>query len=205
MKSVLITAFEPYDRWTANASWLALVELTRNLPQQPAITTRLYPVDFATLPARLGEDLAANHDVVLHLGQAPGSGRIRLEMFAVNIGGHRGEPPDDFRPLAPDGPAAYRTSLPLEQWAGLMRQAGIPAQVSHHAGTYLCNAAMYLTHHLIAQQKLRSQAAFIHFPLATSQTIDDPQDLPSLPAEVSAAALRLILEDLVGNGYVGKA
>ena len=47
MASVLITAFEPYDRWEANSSWLALVELTKDLPSEPRITTRRYPVDFA--------------------------------------------------------------------------------------------------------------------------------------------------------------
>jgi len=39
---VLLTAFEPYDRWKANASWLTLVQLTQNFPEQPKITTRLY-------------------------------------------------------------------------------------------------------------------------------------------------------------------
>jgi len=40
MTSVLITAFEPYDRWKTNASWLALIQMTQNLPEQPEITTR---------------------------------------------------------------------------------------------------------------------------------------------------------------------
>src|SRR4051812_15741003 len=98
MTSVLITAFEPYDRWKANASWLALVQLTQNLPVEPAITTRLYPVDFATMKERLASDLAANYDFALHLGQAPGSTRILLESVAINIGGSSSQSPDQFRP-----------------------------------------------------------------------------------------------------------
>ena len=43
MKTVLITAFEPYDRWGTNASWDALVALTSQLPEQPRIVTRRYP------------------------------------------------------------------------------------------------------------------------------------------------------------------
>jgi len=35
MTRVLITAFEPFDRWSENSSWLALVELTRSLPESP--------------------------------------------------------------------------------------------------------------------------------------------------------------------------
>jgi hypothetical protein len=41
MKSVLVTAFEPYGPWQANASWLCLLELTRELPSLTALTTRL--------------------------------------------------------------------------------------------------------------------------------------------------------------------
>ena len=49
MPSVLVTAFEPYDRWKTNSSWLALVNFTHELPDEPAITTRLYPVDISRL------------------------------------------------------------------------------------------------------------------------------------------------------------
>ncbi|HVX59081.1 MAG TPA: hypothetical protein VHC19_00720 [Pirellulales bacterium] len=56
MTSVLITAFEPYDRWQANSSWLCLMELTRDRPTQPAITTRRYPVDFQAAKERLAQD-----------------------------------------------------------------------------------------------------------------------------------------------------
>jgi pyroglutamyl-peptidase len=45
MPRVLITAFGPYGCWEENASWLALVELTRDLPTGAEIVTRLYPVD----------------------------------------------------------------------------------------------------------------------------------------------------------------
>ena len=76
MTTVLITAFEPYDRWPENASWLALLELTRDLPPEPKVVTRRYPVDFASARTRLFEDLAANYDFALHLGQSPGSSRV---------------------------------------------------------------------------------------------------------------------------------
>ena len=61
MLNVLITAFEPYDRWQQNASWLSVVELTRSLPEQPKIVTRLYPVDFEKARQRLAADLEANY------------------------------------------------------------------------------------------------------------------------------------------------
>ena len=56
MASILITAFEPYGSWKENSSWLALVELTRDLPEDPKVVTRRYPVDFSTTRERLAED-----------------------------------------------------------------------------------------------------------------------------------------------------
>src|SRR5437764_12607628 len=104
MRRVLITAFEPYDRWSENSSWLALVELTRNLPESSQVVTRRYPVDFEMAKHRLREDLAADYDYALHLGQAPGIGRIHLEAIGLNMGGQSSQLPDEFCPLAPEGP-----------------------------------------------------------------------------------------------------
>ena len=59
MPRVLITAFGPYGKWAENASWLALVELTRHLPAQPEITTRRYPVDLEVVRAAAGAGSAS--------------------------------------------------------------------------------------------------------------------------------------------------
>ncbi|MEX0585293.1 MAG: pyroglutamyl-peptidase I [Pirellulales bacterium] len=147
MMRVLVTAFGPYDNWSENASWLALVRLTQDLPANLSVTTRRYPVDFATLKRLLSQDLEAGFDVLLATGQAPGSSHIRLEQLGINIGGHHGQLPEQYQPLADDGPVAYRSMLPLASWAQRIRAAGIPAQVSHHAGTFLCNATLYWAHY----------------------------------------------------------
>jgi pyroglutamyl-peptidase len=196
MPRVLLTAFEPYDRWKSNSSWLALVQLTQQLPLVPAVTTRLYPVDFAAVRERLAVDLAANYDYALHLGQAPGSGRIALEAVGLNVGGSSSQSPDQFRPLVESGPAAYRSPLPLADWAVKLRRAGIPAELSFHAGTYLCNAVLYLSCYLTEQRGYKTQAAFLHLPLDPSQTVGQRQDLAALPASLSAQALRLVLAEL---------
>jgi pyroglutamyl-peptidase len=199
MPTVLITAFEAYDDWVQNSSWLTLIELTRNLPEQPHVTTRRYPVDFAVVEQRLAADLAANYDFALHLGQSPGAGRIELEAVGINVAGNRGQLPDDYRPLVSGGPVAYRSELPLSRWASLIRQAGIPCQVSYHAGTYLCNAALYLSHFLADQQGLKTRSVFIHLPLEVSQTLSTNRNLAGLPVATMSAALRLILRDLASE------
>lgn len=196
MPKVLLTAFEPYDRWTTNASWLALMQLTRERPSSENVTTRLLPVDFATMKSRLAEELQRGYDIVLHMGQSPGSTRVQLEAIGINVAGHNGQSPDDFTDLSDQGPVAYRSQLPLGAWAAKIREAGIPAQVSYYAGTFLCNATLYWTHHLAEQLKLPLQAAFIHVPLDISQVVEESHPHASMPTEYCAAAVRIILEQL---------
>jgi pyroglutamyl-peptidase len=199
MPSVLITAFEPYDSWSENSSWLTLVELTKSLPSSPRVTTRRYPVDFERVRERLEKDLTANYDYVVHLGQAPGSARVRLESVALNVGGSSGAVPEDPAPLMPDGPLAYRSSLPLPGWAEKLRQAGIPSQVSFHAGTYVCNATLYWSHYWAEQKNLKTRALLLHLPLATTQTLRDGHDMPALPSATLALGVRLILDEMASE------
>lgn len=196
MPSALITAFDAYDDWQQNSSWLALIELTRNLPEHPHITTRKYPVDLPGLRERLSADLQFNYDYAIHLGQSPGCGCIELESVGLNVAGQPGQIPEDYQLLAEDGPVAFRSELPLARWAMRIRQAGIPCQVSYHAGTHLCNAALYLSHLLVRQWGLKTRTAFIHLPLDVSQSVRLPQPVAAMPAATMAAALRLILDDL---------
>lgn len=196
MKSVLLTAFKPYDRWSTNASWLCVEHLTRELPQDVQLTTRLYPVDFNQVRAQLAVDLSGKYDVALHLGQAPGSTRIALEAVGLNVAGNLEQRPEAFGLLEADGPVAYRTSLPLASWAARLRAAGIPTEVSYHAGTFLCNATLYWSQHLCLQQGLPTRSAFVHLPLDPSQVLDEPAPCASLPASIAASALRLILAEI---------
>lgn len=196
MTRVLLTAFEPYERWSANASWMLIEHLTQHLPAEPQLTTRRYPVDFAQLRDCLTADLAGDYDAVLLLGQAPGRCAIDLEAIGVNVALWHESPPEESLPLIEGGPVAYRSALPLEHWATSLRVLGIPARVSFHAGTFLCNAALYLAHHLIEQQQLATRAAFVHVPLDPRQVASDPSPGASLPIEISATAVRWMLEQL---------
>jgi pyroglutamyl-peptidase len=201
MSRILITAFEPYGSWAENSSWLALVEYSKELPTAGRIVTRRYPVDLQAVQERLAKDLAEDFDYALHLGQAPGSAAIRLEAFAINVGGNSNDSPESFRPLIADGPAAYRSTLPLASWAQELRESGIPASVSYHAGTYLCNAILYLSHDLAKQRQLRTRPAFLHLPLDTSQACG-ANEIAALPTTLAAAGLRLIVTRLLSGALV---
>jgi pyroglutamyl-peptidase len=192
MPRVLLTAFGPYQSWTENASWLTLIEMTKNLPDIPDITTRLYPVNLNECRDKLTADLDLGFDYAIHLGQAPGATTLQFENIGLNIfddGSQR------FK-IDANGPLAYETSLPVESWTSRLRDGGTPATHSDHAGTYLCNALYYLSQHLAQTKGLATQSLFVHLPITYSQAVRHP-DLASMMPQTGAAALLRVLGWLV--------
>lgn len=176
-----------------------MVALLREFPQTLDLITRRYPVDLPQLRKRLDQDLSSDFDAIIHLGQSPGSASIKLESFALNVAGCIEERNKELPPLSPSGPAAFRTSMPLKRWKNKLTEAGVPSIVSYHAGTFLCNATMYLTHEWLHERGLNIPTGFIHLPLATEQVANAERNVASLPAETLASALRVILEDIGEN------
>lgn len=193
---VLLTAFEPYEEWTSNASWLTLVELLRTRQPSASLVTRRYPVDFHRLEDALYKDLALGFDAVVHLGQAPGTPSIRLEAIALNAGGAMSDSGASQDRLIDGAPEAYRTRMPLERWMRRLREQSIPTTISYHAGTYLCNAIMFLSHHWFAEAGRVTPVGFIHLPLTTQQVAGTAGGMPSLPVATLAAAVAIVLDDL---------
>lgn len=182
MPRILITAFEPYDRWPDNSSWMTLVDLTSWLDTPSTVITRRYPVDLQSASDRLRKDLLDHYDFAIHLGQSPGSPLIKLESTGLNLR-------TDGNRLIEGAPAAYQSPLPLAGLCKTLREDGIPAEVSHHAGTYLCNAVLYLSQHFTAQLHLNTRSMFIHLPLAPAQVARTGEPLPSCSIKMMAQAV----------------
>ncbi len=196
---ILLTAFEPYDQWEQNSSWEVLVEYLRVRGTVPDIVTRRYPVDLQQLQTRLEDDLKRGFDVVLHLGQAPGISQIHLETIAINVAGMTHVTGNAFGELLTNAPVAYRSNLPVGQWAAELRRLGIPTSVSYHAGTYLCNAVMYLSLHWFESNKKDGRVGFIHLPLTHEQVLNSGRTMPSLSKQDMSRAIQFILDGLLGR------
>ena len=196
MTRILLTAFEPYDPWTTNASWLALIEMTRELPTVAEVTTRLYPVDLDAMKEKLATDLKSKYDVAFHVGQAPGSSCIKLEELAINVAtdGHSAEQIDAAAKVCDSAPEAYRSQLPVRTYAKELRGMGIPTRVSYHAGTYLCNAILFWSRQLTEDLQLPTKSTFVHIPLDTSQVLDLDEPTPFMPSSMVATALRGLVQ-----------
>ncbi|MEM0924698.1 MAG: pyroglutamyl-peptidase I [Planctomycetota bacterium] len=192
MTRILLTAFEPYDRWRENSSWLALVDLTSWYQGPLEFSTRRYPVDLAKMTATLENDLADGYDLAIHLGQSPGSPLIKLEAVGLNL-------KTNGESIRGDAPAAYRTRLNLTSCIERLSEAGIPAQVSHHAGTYLCNATLFLSQHLSAMMGQRTDSVFVHLPLTPAQAAKEPAPMASMSTPMQSAAVMMIAQQLVDS------
>jgi len=151
---VLVTGFEPFGGERTNPSW----DIVERLPDTIAglrVAKLRVPCEF-----RRAIEVAAvaieKHEpsLVICLGQAGGRSRIGVERVAVNVDDARapdnaGAQPID-EPIAADGPPAYFSTLPVKAMVAAMRAAGVPAELSNTAGTYVCNHLMYGVLHLIA-------------------------------------------------------
>ena len=186
---VLLTAFEPYDRWSENSSWLALVDLTRWYDGPIELTTRRYPVELGEMSERLKKDLQDDYDLAIHLGQSPGSAVVKLESVGLNVR-------SDGSPLLPESPDAYRSPLNMTKCFDALVDAGVPSEISHHAGTYLCNASLYLSQHYSRSFGMKTKSLFVHLPLTPAQSAKDGGRLASMSTPLVSAALAILVGQL---------
>lgn len=192
MKKLLITGFDPFGGQRINPSWEAVQRLPDVIGDFMLCKLQI-PTCYARAPQMLLEQAAAIHpDAILSIGQAGGREAVTPERIAVNILDariadnasvvHAGER------IAPDGPAAYFATVPVETMTAAIRSAGIPAAVSNTAGTFVCNDVLYSVLHRYAGTGVR--VGFIHVPYLPEQ------GAPSLPLEDIVKALTAAIEVL---------
>lgn len=190
VRTVLLTAFAPFDGQAVNASALAVAEVERRWSGPARLVTAVLPVSFRTARQELRR-LVAEHgpDVVVATGEAGGRGAVGLERVALNLIDARipdvdGSAPVDV-PVIAGRPTAHLTGLPVKAMLAAIRATGIPAEVSTTAGTYVCNATFYALMDL-AERRPGLRAGFVHVPRTPEQV--DPA-APALPTEETAVAL----------------
>ena len=168
--TILLTAFDPFGGESVNASQEALEALPDSLA---GIT--LHKLLLPTVFRLSGEQAIAaaeriKPDAILSLGQAGGRKALTPERIAVNLMDARipdnaGFQPTD-EPVVPGGPAAYFSTLPVKRMAAAINAAGLPAQVSNTAGTFVCNSLMYTLLRWAATHAPEVRCGFLHLPLA---------------------------------------
>lgn len=197
---ILLTGFEPFGAETVNASLEGVRALAGWRPEGVALGISILPVSAARLAAAVRAAIAEHRaDAVLLAGQAASRAELSVERVAINvidarIPDNEGAQPIDA-PVVAGGPAAYLASAPIKAIAAAARAGGIPASVSNTAGTFLCNAALYLACHLAATEFSGLRAGFIHVPRLPEQAAQHP-GAPSMGLATITAGLRIAVETL---------
>lgn len=198
MQTILITGFEPFAGDTLNPSLEAIRLLASLRVEGVKLAVAPLPVSARRIEAALREALEAHRpDVVIAVGQAGGRSELSVERVAINVDDFRIPDNDGYQPVdgpvVPGGPAAYFSTLPLKAMVHRMREAGVPAQVSQTAGTFLCNHVFYLARHLAETAFPGMRAGFIHVPALPEQAARSPGQC-SMALETIVAGLKAAVE-----------
>src|SRR5882724_8683356 len=149
MLTVLLAGFEPFDGAADNPSARAVLALVAEAPPAGTrLVAEVLPVRYARTGAALYDAVRRHRpDVLIATGLAGGRAEISVERVAINVDDARIADNDGERrtdePVIAVGPAAYFSTLPIKSIAAAIRAAGVPAQVSQTAGTFLCNHVFY--------------------------------------------------------------
>jgi len=189
-RRLLITGFDPFGGADINPAW----EAVKRLPDRVgdfALCKLQIPTVFAEAARQvLAQAEAFLPDVILCVGQAGGRSAVTPERIAVNIrdgkiADNAGNQPEGEL-VAPDGPAAYFSTVPVKAMASAIRAAGLPGQVSNSAGAFVCNDTLYMLLHRYVNTNVT--VGFIHVPWLPQQ------GAPSLPLEDTVRALTAAIE-----------
>lgn len=192
---IIVTGFDPFGGETINPS----IECVKALPEIEGVELiRLeLPTVFKESAKRLNEVIKdVKPDAVLSVGQAGGRAGITMERIAINVDDARipdniSQQPIDEE-IQVEGEAAYFSTLPIKRIVKAIREAGISAEVSNTAGTFVCNHIMYQALFAATKADKPFKAGFMHIPFIPEQTTDKP----SLPLEESTKALQIAIETI---------
>ncbi|EKO3583693.1 pyroglutamyl-peptidase I [Vibrio metschnikovii] len=197
MFKVLLTGFEPFGEDSLNPSQALL-----NAKEQLHVTgvevigCVLPVVRYQAAEVAINAIKTHQPDLVLMFGQASGRAAITPERVAINLDDYRIADNASHQPIdeaiIADGPAAYFTTLPVKAMVEDLQQAGIAAEVSYSAGTFVCNHLFYAVQHYLSQHDIPS--GFIHIPALPEQVPATNPSLPSLGLEPLIAAVRVMIQ-----------
>ena len=170
---ILLTGFEPFGGEKTNPSWEVASRLDGLEIRGARVEALRLPVNCRRAAGTIAHTIARKRPAaIVGLGQAGGRAALSLEKVALNLadenrkrenfGGLKG------KPVAPNGPDAYFSRLPLAAILDALKARGIPAELSLSAGVYVCNTAMYAALHALRARR-RVPAGFIHLPYEAAQ------------------------------------
>ena len=203
MSTVLVTGFGPYGVTPVNPAQLTAEALDGCVIAGVTVISRI--VSGAYFESIEDTKRAVNElspDLLIMLGEYGGRSMLTVERLAQNLNDcARYGLADtagvvlDGLPTAPEGPVAYHATVPAKAMVRAMRHAGVPADISDAAGTFVCNHLMYGMLHHIAETGLPIRAGWIHLPyLPEVAALERNLGEPSMSVQTAAAGVAAGIE-----------
>jgi pyroglutamyl-peptidase len=208
MRNILLTGFEAYGTTPTNPAEQVARTLDGEMFGDTKIVARIIPNTFFTCIEAVKAAISEVQPMsVVMMGEYGGRAMITVERLAQNLndGARYGLQDNDGKLLqdeltAPEGPAAYRSTLPIRAMVLAMRRAGIPSDISDAAGTFCCNHLMYGILHHTAIEELNIPVGWIHLPqLPEVAAMEQNLGTPSMSVETAAEGLRVSISAIIDN------
>jgi pyroglutamyl-peptidase len=197
---LLLTGFEPFLGFEINPTEAVVKNLDGKQIGKFTIIGKILPVDFKKGPEQLLKHMEEiNPDAVISLGLAAGRTHITPERIAINC--QDGEPDNNGvqltdHPIDPNGPDGYFSKLPIRKIVNQLNEAGLPAEISNTAGTYLCNNVMYSMIHDLVKREKDIPAGFIHIPASHELVVKGKKRMASWSTADLTKAIEIVIECL---------
>lgn len=198
---ILLTGFNRFGELEVNPSELIVESIAGRTREsgRTDLVTEVLPTEYRRAGDRMAELIREfRPEAILALGVATGAPFLLLERVALNLDDC--EVPDNSGEIAEgrlieaEGPAAYWSSLPLMDMLEALERLGVPAVISNHAGTFLCNHIFYVARHRVEQLGIPCRCGFIHVP-GVSTGITDGTDC-GLPIALMIEGIECCLDVL---------
>ncbi len=159
--TILITGFEPFDKWNENPSQIIASSLNGSIIDNARVVSLILPVDFNMSFMMIKRAIEKYHpSVVMMLGLNGRSRSMQVEKVALNLkcNGWKCS-------RIKDGNLILISHAPAMEICSALRERGIKARPSIYAGIYSCNYVFYMT----LDYEKNAMVSFIHLPPLKSQ------------------------------------
>jgi len=175
--NVLITGFSPFPGVPTNPTQLLIEDFRLKPPRLIAgpidLAFEVFETEYALAGDRIQTLLqSVKPEFLLLLGVAESHRSFAIERFALNIDD---SPSPDAggdvrrgRRIEKNGPAAYQTKVDVDKLREYLVRDEVHAEISNHAGAYVCNHAYYVALHIVETLRLSTRVLFVHVPLIPS-------------------------------------
>ena len=117
---------------------------------------------------------------------------VEYDLDDANLADNSGETRTG-QPISSHGSSDLATTLPVDALLEQLSSAGIPAESSTSAGTFVCNHIFYVMQQLLAGTEVRS--GFIHVPLVPEQA-SEFSGKPTMSLATQVEAFTIVLSYL---------